>query len=84
MSTAQILKGIKSAPELNKNTYTKWSKLFEMCLFGLNLRKYITGIVPELNINSDPKPAEKNHFAALIDDNNIKAALLQLVPDDVY
>lgn len=84
MSTSKILKGVKSAPELNKNTYTKWSKLFEMCLFGLNVQKYIEGVIPELNMKLTPMQNEADHTAALITDNNIKAAILQLVPDEVY
>lgn len=82
ISTAQILKGLKNAPKLNKNTFTKWSKLFEMCLFGLNAKRFITESVPELNLKSNP--AEANYTAALLTDSHIKSALLQLVPDEVY
>ena len=84
MSTADILKGVKSAPVLSKSSYARWSKLFRMCLFGLSLDQYILENVPELSDDCEPKPAKAFQKVVKINDNNVKAALLQLVPEEVY
>ncbi|KAI0997008.1 Retrovirus-related Pol polyprotein from transposon TNT 1-94 [Podosphaera aphanis] len=84
MSTADILKGVKNAPVLSKSTYARWSKLFRMSLFGLSLDQFILESVPELSDDCEPKPAKAFQKAVRIDDNNVRAALLQLVPEEVY
>ncbi|KAI1000432.1 hypothetical protein K3495_g7763 [Podosphaera aphanis] len=55
-----------------------------MCLFGLSLDQYILESVPELSDDCEPKPAKTFQKVVRINDNNVRAALLQLVPEEAY
>ena len=84
MSTADNLKGIKNAPILGKSTYNRWSRLFSICLYWLNLEKFISDELPELCDENEPKSSKTLQKSAKTSGNNVRAALLQVVPEELY
>ena len=80
MSAAQILKSMKNAPRLEKETYNRWSTHFLDVLCLLNIEKHILEILGALS----EKPAANESLAVRKQDQNIRVAISQLVPDTVF
>ncbi|RKF55766.1 hypothetical protein OnM2_087057 [Erysiphe neolycopersici] len=90
MSTYKIIRSLKHTPKLSRNTFARWSAVFMEVLVNHKRDQYILqGISSTKEINSDSKDS-KEPIGIPIDpsdiekDGNIKAALLQLVPEDAY
>ncbi|KAI1001558.1 hypothetical protein K3495_g6644 [Podosphaera aphanis] len=86
MSTHEILKSLRRAPELNKTNYMRWSKLFIQVLTNLQVEGYVTGgLVSEPSApTTDDKKQAKIINSSNSQDGNIKAALFQLVPETLF
>lgn len=80
MSTHQILKGARNIPDLNRNSYLKWCKIFHMSLITLGIEDYILTEIVEL----EGSQKSSNTTEQKVTDNNVKSAIIQLVPDDIY
>ncbi|KAF5177713.1 hypothetical protein FRX31_032700 [Thalictrum thalictroides] len=91
MSTSEIISSMKNAPKLSRPTFKRWSKLFELCLTGLGSEKFILEDVSELSKNSlksqgsteDSKSLESRKLSNKCD-SMVKAAILQLVPEEIF
>lgn len=82
MSISKILKDAHNIPELNKNTYLKWCKLFRMSLCSHGIEEYVTSKIPQLEL---PKlENDKSNTQHYTTDNNVKAAILHLASDEIY
>ncbi|RKF65295.1 hypothetical protein OnM2_010024 [Erysiphe neolycopersici] len=90
MSTYEIIRSLKHTPKLSRNTFARWSAVFVQVLINHKRDQYIIeGISSTKELKFDSKDS-KESISVPIDpsdiekDGNIKAALLQLVPEDAY
>ena len=86
MSTYEIIRSLKHTPNLSRNTFSRWSAVFMQVLVNHKRDQYILqGISSSKEIKSDSKDSKEPIDSSDIEkDGNIKAALLQLVPEDAY
>ncbi|KAI1004739.1 hypothetical protein K3495_g3472 [Podosphaera aphanis] len=83
MSTADIISSLGGGPTLSRSTYRRWSNMFETVLTGLGGERYIQKKLSDLNAStssSKDTEVQQNY----IRDAKIRAAILQLVPEDAY
>ncbi|KAI1004980.1 hypothetical protein K3495_g3240 [Podosphaera aphanis] len=76
----EILKALRFAPKLNKSTFIRWSFLVEQVLKNLHVDKYIlkNDGVPPLSTKDEKEIFYHDQ------DGNIKVAIAQLVPEELF
>ena len=83
MSAASILKSMKNAPKLEKATFNRWSTHFLDVLSIHDVEKHILEHIPALSISEKTNTPDPGH-AIRKQDQNIRIAISQLVPDVVF
>ncbi|KHJ33202.1 hypothetical protein EV44_g3362 [Erysiphe necator] len=83
MTTAQIFKSMKVAPQLDKSTYNRWSKYFRDVLSLFDVDSFILETKNELKTRNDKSASDSDKIIHK-QDKNIRIAISQLVPDVVF
>ncbi|KAI0993991.1 hypothetical protein K3495_g14192 [Podosphaera aphanis] len=84
MSTSEILKALRDAPRLEKPSFIRWKFLVEQVFHNLHIENYIFTVIPQLQIATAVDVTVTKNTLIKDQDGNIKAALAQLVPEEIF